>query len=332
MKLLTVWIPNGDELHGRLEVLDTLYQFNEFLQIIVTTDNKDQFVEDNPLIDKFDLSKFTSERSLRRIKPHIKGLYFKIIYGQDLLNFNSFQTLVETIDSFIRAQHAIDLFITDYSIRNNEKIAVVNYRHTFKLDKITTWHDTTGLAKTYIPFAALTFKSALLCKDDFHNPLNLDADNILITLLAFVQSDKIYYLDECVYNHSDTNIMSFDSIMIFNQKGSPADYPKYLIEISNFNLGRIKSRKLKNYLMNQYLMVLVAHLMKIKKQAPRSNIQAIRYHIIGAISNYELQNFLNNRSSRKLLDSLTSTHQLAISIRDRKVKKYFQFAMGEILK
>ena len=322
MRLLSVWIPNGDYLQGKLDVLETLYHFNDKIQVVVTCSNIQEFIEFNPIIKKFDDYHFVDKISLLDVKPLISGLYFKIIYGQDSLNLHSFDELLKTMESFVRTQKSVDLFVNDYSIRNREKIAVVSYRKNFKEDDITNWYETKGLSKKYLPVAALTFKSELINQTNSNCYNNIERGNLLLTLLTFIQSERLYYLNECVYNHNDLNIMSFDSIVIYNSTDDEHNFIDNLIAVSSFDVGPIKSRKLKSYLLNQYIMMMYAYLLKIGSEQD-VDVQAIRYYVVGAIKNKELQQFLNNKSSRNLLDSLTSKNQLQKAISMHKLKDYF---------
>lgn len=322
MRLLTVWIPNGDYLMGKLDVLETLYRFNDRIQVIVTCQDIQEFMAKNEIIKKFDDYHFIDRISLIDVKPLVSGLYFKIIYGQDSLNLHSFEELLKTVESFVRTQKSVDLFVNDYSIRNHEKIAVVSYRKNFKEDDITNWYETKGLSKKYIPVAALTFKSELLNKtvNDCHS--NIERGNLLITLLTFIKSERLYYLNECVYNHNDLNIMSFDSIVIYNSTDEEHNFIDNLVAVSSFDVSPIKSRKLKSYLLNQYIMMMYAYLLKLGSEQD-VDVQAIRYYVVGAIKNKELQQFLNNKSSRNLLDCLTSKNQVQKALSMHKLKQYF---------
>ncbi len=322
MRLLSVWIPNGDCLAGKLDVLETLYQFNDRIQVIITCNDIHEFIARNELIKKFDDYHFIDKISLLDVKVLISGLYFKIVYGQDSLNLHSFEQLLNTVESFVRTQKSVDLFVNDYSIRNHEKIAVVSYRKNFKEDDITNWYETKGLSKKYIPVAALTFKSELIDKTNSACYDFIERGNLLITLLTFIKSERLYYLNECVYNHNDLNIMSFDSIVIYNSADENHNFIDNLIAVSSFDVAPIKSRKLKSYLLNQYLMMMYAYLLKLESEQGE-DVQAIRYYVVGAIKNKELQQFLNSTSSRNLLDSLTSKNQLLKAMSLHKLKQYF---------
>lgn len=320
MRLLSVWIPNGDYLDGKLDILETLYQFNNHIQVIITCQDIQKFIAANAIIKKFDDYHFIDKISLLEVKPLLSGLYFKIIYGQDSLNLHSFEELLKTVVSFVRTQKSVDLFVNDYSIRNREKIAVVSYRKNFKEDDITNWYETKGLSKKFIPIAALTFKSELIDNTRCYD--QIERGNLLVTLLTFIKSERLYYLNECVYNHNDLNIMSFDSIVIYNSTDKDHDFIDNLIAVSSFDVGPIKSRKLKSYLLNQYLMMMYAYLLKLENDED-VDVQAIRYYVVGAIKNKELQQFLNSKSSRNLLDSLTSKNQLSKAVSMHKLKHYF---------
>lgn len=188
-------------------LLSLINQTYKNLEIIVvndgSTDNTYNIIKKYELNDKRILSISEVNQGVQAARytgfKKASGEYFLIIDGDDFLELNCIENLVECVSNF-----SYDIVYYNINIVNKDKIvkciAQVNYNNTNESDFVKTYMTSEKMQNgLYCKFIKREY--VLINNIEFLNNNYSMGEDLLSTIILGMYNPKVYYLDKCLYNY-----------------------------------------------------------------------------------------------------------------------------------
>lgn len=253
MKILTICIPCNEQTKSIHSLMESIQIQKEFIEVLFITQEISNTLQNDIDIWKSRMPNCIKviERS-KEIKPSISGLYFKLVSPDFQLEQAGLVKVVSTLQSLLRSQVSLDVLISDYEFKTNDRKRDIQDFHAGMVQEdILEWHQMKTINQNRIfDSKCMIFKSNIITKYD----LNVFYDSIYNQMAL-----PIYIL-----GYAKTFLYSPGVLLVCNK----VDATEYLEQVSDgiyyaknvideIDISDIKSRKARHYVAYQLNVLLL---------------------------------------------------------------------------
>lgn len=188
------------------------------------------------------------------------GLFFKVVDSDDWISTKEGKKLLDIIKNNEKNNKIVDLYITNfiYDKVDTKRKKVMSYRLFIPTNKIISFNETRFFAPTsFIMMHAITYRTEVLRRSNLVLPKNTYYVDNLYAYKPLQHVNKIYYLNSNLYHYfigrSDQSVNEKVMISRLSQQ-----YKVTRLMIFGVNINKIKSSRLKQYMINYLSLMMTA--------------------------------------------------------------------------
>ena len=285
MKLLTVTIPCYNSAAYMSHAIDSLLPAGEDLEIIIVDDGstKDNTLE---IAKQYEQKYPTIVRAIHQENgghgeavntgiANASGIYFKVIDSDDWADDVSLMKVMNFLRSVVTGGKSLDMLICNYVYErvSEHKQRVMNYHGAMPMDQFFTWSDIIHFKPSqYILMHSVFYRTQLLKDCGLKLPKHtFYVDNIFV-YEPLPQVKTMYYMDVDFYRYFiGRNDQSVNEQVMISRIDQQIFITKYMINCHD--LSQIRNKKLRGYMLNYLMMMLIISTVLLLRSGTEENEQ-----------------------------------------------------------
>lgn len=269
MKLITFAVPCYNSAAYMAHCIDTLLYAGPESEIILVNDGSkddtgaiaDQYAAKHPdRIRVIHQENGGHGEGVNQGLRHATGLYYKVVDSDDWLDIPALHQMMETLRSFAKMQHPVDMLICNYVYENVDlgSQKVMRYTNVFPENRIFTWRETHRFYPSqYLLMHSVIYRTALLRDCGLTLPKHtFYVDNIFVFQpLPYVQT--MYYLNVDLYRYFiGRQDQSVNERVMITRVDQQVRVTRLMIESHQLRPLMQQERKLARYMINYLAMMM----------------------------------------------------------------------------
>ncbi|NLL73895.1 MAG: glycosyltransferase family 2 protein [Clostridiales bacterium] len=306
MKLLTAAVPCYNSAEYMSHAIDTLLSGGDDIEIIIVNDGSKDDTEKIGLKyqEKYpDIVRVISQENgghgeaVNTGLANAKGLYFKVIDSDDWVSKKALHQVIGKLKELIANGNNPDLFLVNYVYEKvgAKRKKVINYKGALPRDEVFTWDDMMHfrIDQNILMHSAI-YRTNLLKDCGIKLPKHtFYVDNIFVYQpLPYVKS--LYYMDVNLYRYFiGRDDQSVNEEVMIRRVDQQIKITKIMIQ--SHDLGSVKSKKLRNYMIKYLSMMMVVSSVLLIKEGSDESL-AKKEELWDYLKNYDRRLYKKIRS------------------------------------
>lgn len=284
MKYLTVAIPSYNSQEYMANAIESCLILKDDIEVIVVNDgSKDRTGE---IGDEYARKYPDTVRCIHQengghgeaVNTGLKnatGLYYKVLDSDDWFDRSALVKVVETIKQLHQQGETVDMFIANYVYEkpSENKTSVIRYTNALPQNRVFRWYD----VKHFMPqqnllMHSVIYRTQLLRNCNLELPKHTFYVDNLFVYLPLPSVTTLYYLDVDLYRYfigrEDQSVNEKVMISRINQQ-----LKVNRIMIDSCDVMKLKSRKLRNYMIKYLTMITTVSTVLLIKSGTEEHLQ-----------------------------------------------------------
>ncbi|MGJ7919094.1 glycosyltransferase family 2 protein [Neobacillus sp. LXY-4] len=283
MKLLSVVIPSYNSQDYMRYCIESLLPGGENVELLIVNDGSvDKTAE---IADEYARKYPTIVRAIHQengghgeaVNAGIRnatGLYFKVVDSDDWVDTRAYLKILSALNDFVTEEKSIDMLISNfvYEKEGAKYKKVMKYENVLPEGKVFGWDDIGSFRKgQYILMHSVIYKTQLLRDCGLELPKHTFYVDNLFVYTPLQHVNRIYYMNVDFYRYfigrEDQSVN--ESVMI-KRIDQQLKVNKLMIE--QVEIGKIKSPKLRQYMLNHLEIVTVVSAILLIRSGTEENL------------------------------------------------------------
>lgn len=283
MKLLSVVIPSYNSQDYMRYCIESLLPGGENVELLIVNDGSvDKTAE---IADEYARKYPTIVRAIHQengghgeaVNAGIRnatGLYFKVVDSDDWVDTRAYLKILSALNDFVTEEKSIDMMISNfvYEKEGAKYKKVMKYENVLPEGKVFGWDDIGSFRKgQYILMHSVIYKTKLLRDCGLELPKHTFYVDNLFVYTPLQHVNRIYYMNVDFYRYfigrEDQSVN--ESVMI-KRIDQQLKVNKLMIE--QVEIGKIKSPKLRQYMLNHLEIVTVVSAILLIRSGTEENL------------------------------------------------------------
>lgn len=283
MKLLSVVIPCYNSQDYMRYCIESLLPGGENVELLIVNDGSvDKTAE---IADEYARKYPTIVRAIHQengghgeaVNAGIRnatGLYFKVVDSDDWVDTRAYLKILSALNDFVTEEKSIDMMISNfvYEKEGAKYKKVMKYENVLPEGKVFGWDDIGSFRKgQYILMHSVIYKTKLLRDCGLELPKHTFYVDNLFVYTPLQHVNRIYYMNVDFYRYfigrEDQSVN--ESVMI-KRIDQQLKVNKLMIE--QVEIGKIKSPKLRQYMLNHLEIVTVVSAILLIRSGTEENL------------------------------------------------------------
>ena len=254
MKILTICIPCTKKTISVVDTIESCLIKAEAVEILIVnhhasdsvTSEIQEYVSNYPETIKV-IDGTSSPMQLAR------GLYFKMLPDNDILDQSSLVKVIETLSAFLSIQANLDMLICNVEYQSTKKRKEgIDYKFALPTDRIFEWHQIKYFGSLQcFTMEAVIFKTNILKTMVVEYDFETTYASLLYAITPVQKVKSMFYLDVSLHHIAKRK----SQLEYINTVDECIHYTKHCIDTIDFT--NIKSRKMKQYI-SRHVNILLA--------------------------------------------------------------------------